>query len=108
MAAAAGIGARVQGMRRYYALLLCSDGAVRLVKALDGDTVLAENDFGCEYGGNYRLALEVNGACLRAWVDDRPLFDLEDTDRPLDGGGIALVCEEGRVGTDAVTVSPAQ
>ena len=32
-----GIGIRAQGMRRYYALLLCNDNKVRLVKALDGE-----------------------------------------------------------------------
>jgi hypothetical protein len=36
----AGIAARVQGMRRFYALLLCEGNKVRLIKALDGDTLL--------------------------------------------------------------------
>jgi hypothetical protein len=35
------------------------------------------------------------------------LFDVEDADRPLTGGGVALICEEGRMSTDAVTVRPA-
>ncbi len=45
LAKAAGIAARVQGLRRYYAILLCDDGKARLIKALDGDNVLAEVDF---------------------------------------------------------------
>ena len=45
LAQAVGIGARVQGMARYYALLLCRDNTVRLVKALDGKKVLAEAAF---------------------------------------------------------------
>ncbi|HVU11029.1 MAG TPA: ADP-ribosylglycohydrolase family protein, partial [Phototrophicaceae bacterium] len=106
MATAAGIGARVQGMKRYYALLLCGDGKVRLIKALDGDTLLAENDFGVEFAHDYDLALEVEGNRLKAWVDDRLLFDLADTDRPLEGGAVALICEEGRAGTDEVRVAP--
>ncbi len=40
-----GLAARVQGMKRYYALLLCADDTVRLVKALDGGTVLAQSHF---------------------------------------------------------------
>jgi len=48
--AAAGIGARVQGLRRYYALLLCRDDTVRLVKALAGRRTLAEARFRTEYG----------------------------------------------------------
>jgi ADP-ribosylglycohydrolase len=107
MAAAAGIGARVQGMRRYYALLLANPGKARLVKALDGDHTLAEVEFDWEFGRSYKLKLEVQGNHLRGWIDDRLCFDVADTERPLDGGGVALICTEGRMGTDAVTVSPA-
>ena len=106
MARATGLAARVQGMRRYYALLLGSDGQARLVKALDGDTVLAAQDFAWHFGGSYRLSLQVVGNHLEAAIDDRQLFAVGDTDRPLTGGGIALVCEEGRMATDAVVVSP--
>ena len=74
MATSAGIAARVQGMRRYYALLLCRDAAsgsttLRLVKVLDGTTVLAETDFAWTFGETYDLALEVVGATIRAYVD---------------------------------------
>jgi ADP-ribosylglycohydrolase len=107
MVEAAGIAARVQGLRRYYALLLQRDGRVCLVKALDGRRVLAETAFPWSFGETHDLALEVTGARLRAWVDGAQLFDVEDGDRPLRGGGVALVCEEGRTATDAVTVRPA-
>ena len=106
MVKAAGIAARVQGMRRYYALLLCSDFKARLVKALDGNTVLAEADFAWEFGGTYDLSLEVVGTRLRAWIDGQQLFEVADTDRPLTGGGVALICEEGRTATETVTVRP--
>ncbi len=107
VARAAGLAARVQGLRRYYALLLGSDGKARLVKALDGETVLAEADFTIEQERSYDLRLEVHGARLRAWVDGRALWDVADTDRPLAGGAVGLICEEGRISTDTVTVRPA-
>lgn len=112
MVKSAGIAARVQGMRRYYALLLCNDGAdghptARLFKALDGNTVLAEVDFAWKFGETHELSLEVVGTRLRAWVDAQQLFELDDTDRPLTGGGVALVCEEGRTATQVVRVQPA-
>ena len=44
MVKSCGIGARVQGMRRYYGLMLGPNGRAQLVKALDGLTVLAEKD----------------------------------------------------------------
>ncbi len=107
MVKAAGIAARVQGMRRFYALLLYREGKARLIKALDGDTTLAEADFPWQFGETHELSLQAVGHRLQAWVDGRLLFDVEDGDRPLDGGGIALVCEEGRTATRAVTVRPA-
>ncbi len=108
MAEAWGLGARVQGMRRFYALLLGTDGVARLIKALDGDTVLAEMGFRWALGHPYALRLQVVGNHIQAWIDDRLLFDVQDADQPLTSGGIALICEEGRIGTDAVVVHPAE
>lgn len=107
LAAAAGIAARVQGLRRYYALLLRAGGKAQLVKALDGEAVLAEAAFEWELGATYELRLEVVGQRIQGWVGGRRLFDVADTDRPLDGGAAALVCTEGRIATEAVTVRPA-
>ena len=42
MCEAAGVAARVQGMRRYYALVLYKGGSVRLIKELQGTQVLGE------------------------------------------------------------------
>ncbi|MBA3943251.1 MAG: ADP-ribosylglycohydrolase family protein [Herpetosiphonaceae bacterium] len=107
LATAVGIGARVQGMQRYYALLLQRGGTVRLVKVLDGETVLDEAKLPWTFGSMYSLRLQVNGGRLCGWVDDRLLFDLADGERPLKGGGVALICEEGGLATDAVMVQPA-
>jgi ADP-ribosylglycohydrolase len=106
VAAAAGLGVRVQGMRRYYALLLCADDKARLVKALDGETTLAETAFTLQPDHAYDLKLEVNGTRLRGWIDSQQIFDVEDTDRPLDGGAVALICEEGRISAKTVSVKP--
>ena len=107
MVTSAGIAVRVQGMRRYYALLLCNDSKARLVKALDECTVLAETDFPWEFDETHDLSLEVVGTRLRAWIDGQQLFEVNDTNWPLTGGAVALVCEEGRTATEAVTVGPA-
>lgn len=107
MVTSAGIAARVQGMRRYYALLLCNDGKARLVKALHDRTVLAEADFAWEFGETHDLSLEVVGTRLRAWIDGEPVFEVTDTGQPLASGAVALVCEEGRTATQVVRVQPA-
>jgi hypothetical protein len=102
----AGIGARVQGMRRYYALFLCRDGIARLVKALDSDKILAEIEYVWLPEVEYTLQLDVRGTHLSGRVNGRRLLDVEDTDEPLTGGSIALICTEGRMATESVSVSP--
>jgi ADP-ribosylglycohydrolase len=104
MVRAAGIAARVQGLRRYYGLLLCSDGAARLVKELDGAAILGEAPFACEFGETHELALRVTGSRIEASVDNAVRFEAIDPD--LAGGAVALVCEEGCLTCDAVCVSP--
>jgi ADP-ribosylglycohydrolase len=106
LAKAAGIAARVQGMRRYYALLLCDDGKVRLVKALDGDHVLAEADFAWAMGTAYTFTLRVEGRRLTAAIDGNILYTGEDEERPLTGGGVAFICEVGRIMSEAMRVQP--
>jgi ADP-ribosylglycohydrolase len=107
LAESSGLGVRVQGMRRYYALLLCVGGTARLVKALDGTQTLAECAFDWSFGGSYELSMQVVGNRIQGWIDGRLLFDLEDADRPLTGGAVALLVEEGRIAADAVRVQPA-
>jgi ADP-ribosylglycohydrolase len=106
MVTSAGIGARVQGMRRYYALLLVKGGKARLVKALDGDLVLAEKSFSWDFDVTYELSLKVLGNRLRASIDGEEIFDVEEDDLPLTDGAVALVCEEGRTEGEVVRVRP--
>lgn len=106
LAKAAGLAVHMQGMQRYYALLLCDDGSARLIKALDGDTVLAECAFPWKHGATHEFAVTVRGRHIEASIDGKPLLAANDIDRPLDGGGVALVVEEGRIMCEAVAVSP--
>jgi ADP-ribosylglycohydrolase len=100
-----GIAARVQGMRRYYALLLGDDGKARLIKALDGDRTLAEIDHPWECGASKEFRLCATGDRIQAWIDGQPIFDMSDEDHPLDGGGVAFVVEEGRIMSEAMVVT---
>ena len=92
-------------MRRYYALLLCSNGTARLVKCLDGEGLLATTDHGFELGRTYQVTLEVTGDRIRGTVDGRQLFDLRDNE-PLLTGGIGLVVADGRATCETVVVGP--
>jgi ADP-ribosylglycohydrolase len=104
LAKAFGLAARVQGLERYYALLLSNQNRIKLVKRLDGETVLAEKAFAWEFGRAYDLQIIVMDTRISASVDGALIFDVADSDRPMIGGGIALVCEEGRIGTNEVSV----
>ncbi|MDA0333805.1 MAG: ADP-ribosylglycohydrolase family protein [bacterium] len=94
MAAEAGIAARVGGMRRFYALLLCHGQRLRLLRCCEGgEQILAEADFAWAPNEGYDLSLSVVGSQLVAVADGREMFSLEDTQ--LSTGAIALVQTEG-------------
>ena len=106
----AGIAARVQGMKRYYALLLTAgtDGEgskAQLVRELDGTTVLAECDFPLDLYRTYDLAVTAAGDALTGTIDGKPVLNAKDDALP--SGGIALVVDEGRTATQKVRVGPA-
>ena len=105
LAKAVGIAVRVQGMRRYYALLLSADGKLRLIKALDGDTVLAEIDFPWQQGESHHFQLQVRGNQLVGLVDGAVQLAGDDQTQPLTGGGVAFVCEEGRLMSEEMVIS---
>ena len=102
----AGIAARVQGMRRYYALTISDDHRLRLVRELDGTTVLAEADAPLELYATYRFELAVRGDAIEGRVNDD--VAVTATDDSLLEGGIALLVEGGRTASQEVTVRPAQ
>jgi len=102
-----GIAIRVQGMCRYYALLIYADQRARLVKVLDGEKVLAESDFVWEFYQPVRLRLQAMGDRLQGWVNDVHIFDYLDSEPLLEGGGIGLVCEEGCISFGPVLIRPA-
>ena len=104
LAKEAGIAVCVQGLKRYYALLLCDDGKLRLIKELDGRRKIAEKEFAWNWDTDYELRLEAAGSNLIACIDGNVVFEYSDTNRPLLTGSVALVCTEGRVDFRDVSV----
>lgn len=103
---AGGIAVRVQGQKRFYALQLVKGNKVRLIKALDGDTILAEEDFEWEIHKTYSLKMQVSGNRVNAWVDGKHQFDLFDEGTPISGGGVAYVLDQGHIGSQSMSVQP--
>jgi len=105
---AGGIAVRVQGLKRFYALQLVKGNKVRLLKALDGDTVLGEKDFDWKIHHTYSLKLQVSGNRIQAWVNDQLQFDVTDDKLPLLGGAVAYTVDLGHIASQAMTVKPAE
>jgi hypothetical protein len=109
MVKAGGIAVRVQGLRRYFSLELVTGGLVRLVKVYDGELrVLAEAPCDWQLWQELPLSLDVRGSHLRGWVDGKLLFEVDDSGPALDGGGVALLVEEGNLMLNEVQVGPVE
>ena len=106
-----GLAARVQGRERYYALMFdpSEGGRVRLTRRRHEEIVLAVQHFPWKLDEAYRLSLRVCGRQLRASIDGRLLFEVQDhSDDALDGGGVALIVDTGSISTGEVRVSAAR
>ena len=99
-----GIAARVQGLKRYYALELTREDTVQIVEMLDTETILAEQQFEWSLGDTIQLSLEVHGNQLTGKVNGTTR--IEATSNTLLEGSIALLIEEGRTATHAVRIQP--
>ncbi len=100
-----GLAARVQGLLRYYGLLLGSDQSLRLIRCRDRMEMLAEQPFRWERERPYKIGLAVMDRQLAAFVDGEKLFDLRDNGTALENGGIALICEEGLITSDEMKIN---
>ena len=109
-----GLAARVGGLRRYYAIVFdetAGKGGPRgdrasILKVRDETTVLATCAFDWSVEQSYPLRLMIEGASIRTWVDDRRLLAVDDATDRLVGGGVALLCEEGSLSTEAIAIRP--
>ena len=102
LATRAGIAARVQGLTRFYALMVTRDQKVQLVKSLHQESVLAESEFGWSFGDTLHMSLGVDGDEL--WGEINGQVVLSARDSSLDSGAIGLVIADGRSATHKVEV----
>jgi hypothetical protein len=100
-----GLAARVQGLARYYALMVGPNQALRLLRNYDSVELLAEVPFTWHWQQRYHFNLQVVGNLISGSVDGNELIRYNDPDTPLRDGGIALVCEEGLIMTDEISVT---
>ena len=103
LARRAGIAARVQGLTRFYGLLLAADNRLQLTRLLHDEEVLGDCDFEWHLGDTYELSLAVDGDRLTGSVNGSVLIEV--TDDALDAGAVGLVIEEGRTAIHRVQIS---
>ena len=99
-----GIAVRVQGMKRYYGLLMHRDGMLQIVREYDGTTVLAEIPYQMELYQTVQMELSAEGTRLGGSINGNLLIEAEDS--MLSEGSIGLVIEEGRTATQTVEIRP--
>src|SRR5258707_7233530 len=99
-----GLAARVQGLTRYYALLLSPNQVLRLIRSYDRTETLAEVPYNWTWSERYHFKLEVTGTKVIGSLNGTELIRYDDDKSALLDGGIALVCEEGLIMTDEVKV----
>jgi ADP-ribosylglycohydrolase len=103
----AGIGVRVQGLRRFYAVFLVRPNILHLIRARDGEvTVLAETPFAWSFETPYHFLVEAVGRSIEVAVDGVRLSALDDSEEALADGGVALIIEGGAASTDEILVVP--
>jgi hypothetical protein len=100
-----GLAARVQGLTRYYALVLGPSQALRLLRNYDSVELLAEVPFTWHWHQRYDFTLQVLGTLVSGLLNGNELIRYNDSETPLRDGGIALICEEGLIMTDEVSVT---
>jgi ADP-ribosylglycohydrolase len=102
-----GLAARVQGLTRYYALVLGPNQTLCLIRNYDGIEVLAAVPYKWKWSERYQFKLHVTGSAITGSINGNELVRYSDPDQKLLDGAIALVCEEGLIMTDEVAVTGA-
>ncbi|KAK4073253.1 uncharacterized protein Triagg1_5533 [Trichoderma aggressivum f. europaeum] len=99
-----GVAARVQGLDRYYGLMLTKDKRVALIKAADDKRIeLMSMPFAWEENIKYQMHLRVQGSKIEGRVGQA---ELAAVDEDYAGGAVGLVVTDGSLSADSICVSP--
>ena len=99
-----GLAARVQGLNRYYGLVISASNKLQLIKVINEPKVLKEIDFDLEYYKDYKLSLKVEDNKLSGYLDNKVVLEFADSSDVLENGAMGLIVEDGTMVTDEVIV----
>ncbi|KIW38932.1 uncharacterized protein PV06_08753 [Exophiala oligosperma] len=101
----AGLAIRVQGLRRWYAVMFLKPGQATLVKAVDEKRMeLVTVKFEWKLDEQYTIELEAKGDVIKARIGNDSI--LEAKDGSYSGGGVGLIAVDGSMGATDVKISP--
>lgn len=99
-----GVAARVQGLRRYYAVMFTQDKRLAVVKVRDDTrTELASVPFHWEHNVNFDVQVTVQGGKIEAQVEETTVAAV---DEEYKGGAVGLVVTDGALAADSISISP--
>lgn len=100
-----GVAARVQGLRRYYAIRATRDGKLQIVRQRDEQTtVLAETSYDLVFEKGIPVQLSVRGNHITAVFDGITLDATDSSAEAFADGGIGLLVHEGALSTDELRI----
>ena len=106
LATSAGLLARVQGLRRFYALELTDQQTVRIIKVRHNLSVLAEASRPWIPEKTVDLHFTVTGNHLQGWIEGELILEADDEDAPLLDGAAGLTVVHGHLSATKFTVGP--
>ena len=99
----AGVAARVQGLTRFYALVVTREQKVQMLKCVHEESVIAEADFTWSFGDTLEMTLSVVEDQLVGQINGKTVLTARDSS--LDAGAAGLIVVDGRSATHKVRVS---
>lgn len=99
-----GVAVRIQGLRRYYALMFAKDETVSLIKVRDDKRFqIASTGFEWQHGVAYDLYIQAKGERLTGCVGG---MEITADDAEYHGGAMGLVVTTGSLGADSISIGP--
>ena len=103
----AGLAARVNGLRRFFAARLCRDEQFQILRVRDDErTVLAATGFPWCLDEPVPLSMTLRGNHITASAGGTVLTADDDSDAGFAAGAIGLLVADGAVSVDRIRVSP--
>ncbi|MEM6889770.1 MAG: ADP-ribosylglycohydrolase family protein, partial [Pseudomonadota bacterium] len=104
----AGVVARAQGRRRFYAVELDREGGLSVVRHFDGEqTTLASSAIDFDYETPIPVTLSVQDRRIEATVNGTSVAAHDDSEIALKSGAMGLFVTEGAVSADTIKISAA-